>query len=69
MIFINIIGFADLMSILNFVSAINDQSQSTGGILADVVNEDKRLEMITCIVANPPPTIVFHFKFPFIIFH
>lgn len=51
------------MSILNFVLAINDQSEFTGGILADILNEDKQLEMITCIVANPPPTIVFHFSF------
>jgi len=51
------------MSIWNFVSALNDQSQFTGGILADVLNEDKRLEMITCIVANLPPIIVFNFKF------
>lgn len=51
------------MSILNFVPAINDQSEFTGGILADILNEDKQLEMITCIVANPPPTIVFHFSF------
>lgn len=51
------------MSIFNFVSAINDQSQFTAGILADVLNEDKRLEMISCIVANTSPTIVFNFKF------
>jgi len=55
--------FAYLMYKFNFVLAINNQSQSTGAILADVLDEDKRLEMLSCIVANPSPQIVLNFKF------
>ncbi|XP_022167343.1 E3 ubiquitin-protein ligase SHPRH-like [Myzus persicae] len=43
-------------------NSINDQSQFTSGILADVLDEDKRLEMISCIVANTAPTITYRQK-------
>lgn len=37
----------------------NDESEFHGGILADDSGLGKTLEMLCCIMANPPPPEVF----------